>query len=222
MNPIAECEAKINRVREDFFLGLTRRIGGFRVRPMRVRDYILLDRFNSPLLSKQLPSDLELAMFLWWLSPQFDQWAGMARGWRVTRIGRWIQAIEAHIHGWRVKRALGRAPNDRWEAAVREAFDYIADTFQDAPMGGGAKAEEQYMYFLEGWHERLKAEHGWFSRDEFLSMTMPEVFANLRAIILRNGGKIFNKATHDMTGDIITRLTIGTLTPKDIAEGRLN
>lgn len=221
MNPIADCEAKINRVREDFFLGLTRTVAGFRIRPMKVRDYILLDRFNSPLLTKQEPSDLEIGMFLWWLSPQFDRWC-VDTGWRASRFGGWIQSLRAWIFARRVRLALGRAPNDKWEGATKAAAEYISDTFQDRPMGNGGEDEQQYVHLLESYYERFKHEHGWFSREQFLDMQMTEVFASLRSIILRNGGKLINKATHDKTGDILTRLTFGELTPEDIHAGRMN
>jgi hypothetical protein len=89
---------------------------GVPVRQMTLRDLLLLTRLKSPFLSGGFPSPENVASFLGFLSPDYKE----------GRLWAWCFSFK--------HRKL------KFEPAIAEIKEYLDDTFQDWPGGGGSNA----------------------------------------------------------------------------------
>src|SRR5690242_17192433 len=68
----AEAVEKEQIIRDAAFLPVNESIGGFLVRPLTLQHLLVLRAMRCPFLRSAIPAPLELAAFLWLLSPEFS------------------------------------------------------------------------------------------------------------------------------------------------------
>lgn len=202
------------RTREDSLLGLTYDLCGMKVRTMTIRDYVLLDRMESPFIHRIEPNEKDLALFLWLLSPQFKKWCN--RKWFS-----FLQPVAAFLHGRKVKRKFCRNIPESSEPIVLKCFEYIETMFFDSPpslRGGG----ESCTSYLTGWFDSLQSEYK-YTDVEIWSKGLPELFQRLNAIRQRNNPNVpsFNKQTDNVKAFVLLGLRRKEFTMEDLAQGRV-
>lgn len=215
---MAKAKQKQFRIRENALLGLSHDLCGIKVRTMTIRDYVLLDRTDSPFIRRISPTLAELALFLWILSPAFAKWCE-PKGWR-----KWfpfLQPMAAFLHGWKVKHKFGKKIPETSEPIVLKCFEYIDHMFFDAPpalRGGG----ESCLSYLTGWFDALQSEYH-FTNETMWSMSLPELFQRLNAIRQRNNPNVpnFNKGTDALKAYVLRGLRSKEFTMDDLAGGKV-
>ena len=200
--------------RENSLLNLTYDIFGFKVRTMTVRDYVLLERFRSPFISRVEPTLDDLSFFLWALSPQFNKWLG--RKW----LG-WLQPVAALFYGCKVRKAFGSKLPDTSEPAVVKCFEYIDTMFYDSPPAL-TKGGESCLCYLTGWFDAIQSEYH-FPSEQVWAMGLPELFQRLNAIRQRRNpsAPTFNKGTDQVKIFILSGLRSKEFTMEDLAKGKV-
>jgi hypothetical protein len=213
--------AALNQAREEQFLtrensllGLTYDLCGMTLRTMTVRDYVLLERFKSPFTNRLCPTDKDLALFLWVLSPQFQKWCD-------RKFFGWLQPVAAFLHGWKVKRRYCRNMPESSEPIAVKCFEYIDTMFFDAPpamRGGGVSC----LSYLTGWFDALQSEYT-MSNDDVWNMGLPELFQRLNAIRQRKNPEVpsFNKGTDNVQLWLITGLREKQFTEAELRAGKV-
>jgi len=163
-----EAIAEEARERERNFIGFSHDICGVKVRSMTVLDFIVLDSMESAFIKRTIPTLGDLTKFLWYLSIDFDSLpAGLRRSWAAFRFGRRVRRL------------------DVVDAAVR-GFAYVDAMFADMP--GGKDGGEPFASWLAVWTDLIRSEYK-CSRDDVLSMTLPEFFQSVRCIHKRANPK---------------------------------
>jgi len=103
-----------NEIRDAAFLRLTTRIGPIELKPMTPRDLLILDGLDNPVVSGGIPTSAQLADFMWKLSTEYKDGAR----WRRWRFAKRVAKLD-------------------FISTIQACFNYIRDTFQDAPAGSG-------------------------------------------------------------------------------------
>ena len=144
-------------VRDSAFLRLNETVCGFELRPMTLRDYIILRIANNPLLGDELPSPAELTQFLWTLS------VGYSRS-RLRRI----------FFGLRVNRAC--AYPLKAARLIDSCREYRKEAMQDAPGTTGRTGyRPSYYSDCTYWYGLLAREYG-CTMKEVLDMPLKILF----------------------------------------------
>lgn len=209
-------QAKSNQLvtRENSLLNLSYDLCGIKVRTMTIRDYVLLDRFGSPFISRSEPSMDDLALFLWVLSPQFDKWVN--RKWFA-----FLRPVAAFFYGRKVRKAFGKNIPDTSEAVVVKCFEYIDIMFYDSPPAM-VNGQESCLSYLTGWFDALQSEYH-FSSEQVWAMGLPELFQRLNAIRQRNNPSVpsFNKGTDSIKLFVLRGLRSKEFTMEDLKAGKV-
>ena len=212
---LVEAKREQFKTREDGWLELTHDICGFKSRTMTVRDYILLERHQSPFLYRKEPRMSDLALFLWVLSPQFDRWCN-----RKHFI--FLQHIHAFFYGKIVQWKFGRNIPESSEPAVVECFKYIDKMFFDCPASTRGSSESCLTY-MAGWFDQLQSEYG-TGEEQIWKMGLPRLFQSLQAITRRNNPSTpqFNQKTDRVKLYIMNGLRSGKFTMEQLREGKFD
>lgn len=231
----------VTATREDAWLGSTRVIAGKRVRPMSVDDFTILLQFESPLLTRQVPTPDELSFFLWVLSPEIERWHDR-KGWRKPWLGR-FERLESYLHSRHVRRTLKLGELERMEdewlrkhkvpftlpedcsfsIAIKQAFEYVDDMFLDKPPSLESKGVESGLCYLTSWFDWMQSEYHMPTK-EVWKMTLPVLFARLKAIQKRHRAKVpeFNTDRDKILQNIMAGLRQGFYTVADLRAGRVD
>lgn len=211
---IADAKRKQSTRRENALLNLTYNLHGFTVRTMTVRDYVLLDRANSPFISRREPDEYALAMFLWQLSPQFGSWV------KRDKFPFYAQFL-AFLHGRKVKKKFCRNIPESSEPVVISIFEYIDEMFMDSPPTL-ASGQESCLSYLTYWFDSLQSEYH-FSNEQIWDMGLPELFQRLSAIRQRRFPQVpqFNKNTDAVRLWVLRGLRSKEFTLEDLSKGRV-
>lgn len=214
MAAMATAQAEQFRTRENSLLGLTYDVCGMTLRTMTVRDYVLLERFKSPFTNRLCPTDKDLALFLWVLSPQFPRWCN-------RKLFAFLQPAAAFLHGRKVLRKYCRNMPESSEPIAVKCFEYIETMFFDAPpamRGGGVSC----LSYLTGWFDSLQSEYH-CSNEDVWNMGLPELFQRLNAIRQRKHPEVptFNKSTDNIQLWLIRGLREKQFTEADLRAGKV-
>jgi hypothetical protein len=190
-----EARRKDQMLRDREFAGCSYFIGGIRVRPMSLRDLHILEEIRCPFLYRKWPTNRELALFLWLLSPEIEKWHD-ERGWRKQ----WLAGLEywqSFLHGRRCRKLLrfrqfekavaALKPGENFTLpenspiahAIKQAFNYMDVMFRDGPQGHGGG--ESYFSHLAGWCDVIRSEYK-CPESEVMTMPLPKLWQVLRAI----------------------------------------
>lgn len=202
------------RSRENAWLDLTHDICGMRIRVMTIRDYVLLDRIESPFLFRIAPTVQDLTMFLWILSPQFQsiqRWPGI------------VQHIAAFLHAKTVKRKFGRNVPESSDEACKAAFKYVDEMFADAPPYVDRNHGESSLCYLTHWYDIVMSEYT-ITEKEFWSLQIPKLFQLIAAIARRNNPHMpqFNKGPDAIKARLLRGLREKQFSLDDLKAGRVN
>lgn len=154
---LREAVKRENDVRDASFLDLTTSICGIEIRQMTPRDLLILDGIGNPLVANALPSPVQLAEFLWLLSPRYRN---------RSPVRRFLFA-----------RSIRRL---NYIAAAKACSRYISDTFQDSP-GGGGPASVPYASWCGHIVHTIATNYGW-ERNTTIKLPLKELFQYLRCI----------------------------------------
>jgi hypothetical protein len=192
-----EALGKEQLVRDACFLPVTESVAGFELRPMTLRDYLVLKSARSPLLAGRIPSPDQLLAFLWQLSPWYRPRLSLAT------------IINRRLFVWHCRRLLPlREPRVRWkmglprwqeqaqkrlERAARLVLacrEYVKETFQDAPPSSSrAQLDPQFWGDAVALCAVLGREFGW-TEDYVLAMPLKRIFQYLKEIGHAHGAKV--------------------------------
>ncbi len=182
-------------IRDAAFLGITESIGAFEVVPMTLRQHAILRVMRHPLLGKEMPSPVDLANFLWLLSPGFTPQNTWAKR-RFMRLCRRTFFPPRYLP--LINTAWARARHHRKHDArmavaaeiVTKARAYVAETMQDKPPSVQTVGFEP-EYFSDAAHfcASFGREYGW-SQEEVLEMPLKRVFQYCNELKLHHGSKI--------------------------------
>lgn len=144
----AEAVMHERQIRESAFFPLNEKIGGFEVTPLTLLQYDMLRMIRSPLLwPEAIPDHLELAAFLWILSPHFQVNDCSAKRGHFKAC---LRFAPPSMPIWKTNRAMVRY-NAKFEACIKEAQaiigearKYIADATMDFPTGSGKSTKSYY------------------------------------------------------------------------------
>lgn len=203
------------RTREDAWTDPVGNVCGFKIRPIRVRDYVLLVKLRSPFISRREPTKHDLGLFLWMLSPGYDKWLF---GWRRFTG---LRGLAARWHGLRVHWRFCRDMPASSEPAVVECFKFVEKMFLDSPPSV-ASGRESGLHFITGWMDRIRAEYH-ASEEEVWLMSLPKLFSLLKAINQRTNPEMpnFDQKSDRVKIAILRALRQG-LTLDDLKAGKLN
>jgi hypothetical protein len=203
---VAKARNEQFRTRQDGWLELLHDICGIKIRTMTVCDYVLLERERSPFINRCEPTEKDLALFLWILSPQFKP--GKSK------------RIAAFLHGRKVHRLFCKDIPRTSEPAVIACFKYIDKMFADAPptIKGGA---ESSLTYLTGWFDTLQSEYHCSEADVW-AIGVPKMFQKLNAIMHRKNPNLpnFNQRTDRIKQEILNGLLEKRFTLDDLKNGK--
>jgi hypothetical protein len=152
--------------RENAYLSDVRRICGHDVRLMNARHWIMLDAAGVPFLAANVMGPIEVAIFLWVLSPAWKPGKCPERDEFLKRVA---------------KVKLG--------PARKQIAEYVDETFMD---GGGSRGSSSKAppatSFAAALVDLVASEYGW-REGEILDMPLVRLFQYLRRIDMRTNPK---------------------------------
>lgn len=183
---------------------------------MTVRDYVLLDHFKSPFLNRLAPTDADLKLFLWMLSPTCEKWID-----RKGRLAAGAQHLASYFYARKIHRKFCRNIPESSEAIALKCFDYVDLMMADRPGGKPAKQESTVCY-LGSWFGAIQREHH-LPTEEIWRMPLPVLFARLREIISKEDpdAQPGNWQTDEIKSAIARGLAAGKFSYDDLAAGRV-
>lgn len=180
----AEAIVRERFLRDSAFLGVTETVGGFELKPLTLRHYLLLRILRSPLLYDETPSPVELAQFLWSVSAEYST-DPKARKRFLKRCRKFTPPAPPLL--WESKRWRSRFNAALLEMAkcLTETREYISEAMMDRPpsrIGGGFAPD----YYSEvAWWVGL-FEHR-YTADQLLDMPLKALFQYLQEYKDRKG-----------------------------------
>jgi hypothetical protein len=173
------------------FMELTEDLAGYPVVPMTLWHYLALRAINSPLLSGDLPTESELAAFLWLLNPAYrveDPSAGRKRHLEACRRFCVPSKSLFRRRSW-ANRAAGALSVRR--EVIGRAREYVRATFADKDSRPGFGVS----YYCDAGFVigQFGREYGW-SRLETLATPLAQIFQLQKEIREAKvpGAKFFN------------------------------
>ena len=220
---LAEMRLRQVRAREDAWLGMPKRIAGFRVRTMTARDYVILEKMSmhrfkkpNPFLNRLMPTITDLTLFLWALSPQHEKWMDGV-GWRR----KWLPVLQHLEAFYFARRARKKIPPAKFADAIKKSFAYINEIFSNQPPSSGQRGESGLCY-LDGWFDQLQNEHH-LTTAEIWRMPLPVLFGRLAAIQTRKRNDVpaFNRFMDAVKAWVQNGLCKNKFTYEDLKSGRI-
>lgn len=177
MNPeqvISAAKEQENLVRDAAFLNLTETVSGFELRPLTLRDYLILKCTKSPFLGAEIPTRPQLIAFLWLMSPQFRP------GWSISVL------IDRRLFARRCRNRIKRDVD--FLSIVADCRAYIVEAFQDAPFSRTV----QPQYFSDACHfiSMFALQFHVWMPEGVLSMPVKQLFQFQNQIKLQDQGII--------------------------------
>jgi len=178
-------------VRASSFHLRTEKLLDFDVVPLTLRKYSLLRLLNSPFIPPfDTPSPIDLAQFLWVMSPQFDANDSQAKSAFFRRCRGFIQPAPPRL---RMLRWLWKSrcmDASIYEAALVDAARaFVAEAMQDRPEPVNAGLEAPAYYCDEiGLCAALGREHH-FEESSVIEMPLKRIFQYLKEIRDRDAAK---------------------------------
>ena len=178
-------------VRDTAFMPVTETVAGFELRPLSLRDWMLLRISRNALVTGDTPTPRDLSRFLWLLSPGYGPHAFLAY-WRFARRCRCFTppAPPLLATGKRMMRWHGRtlAAVTAGAEVVSAVRAYLKETLQDAPRGGSGGCHTQYWGDGCEITGALANAYGW-GEDYIMDMPLKRVFQHLKRIQAHQEGE---------------------------------
>jgi hypothetical protein len=185
----AEALKRERIIRDASFLNVTESVGGFEILPMNFRHYLILRLANNPLLFDRLPSPVDLAAFLWVLSPAYHP-QGLGRR-------KFLQSCRSFLPPlpplFPTRRSRARHARQS-ELAVKTAAhlwdcirEYKREIFDEMPGGKISGFDAPYWSDACSICAKFAREFGW-NRAETLSLPLKQLFQFLKEMKAINGG----------------------------------
>jgi hypothetical protein len=181
-------------VRDAAFYPVPELVGGFKCRPMTLTDYMILRTSKNPLLYGQVPTPEQLAAFLWLLSPEYrpTDLKGRAKFLKRCRKHFMPPPYRALLNTKRAQaRQLVRVQRATaiFDAVVKAALDYVAETLQDRPPRAATIVfEADYFSDAAGLCAQFARQYGW-SEQAVLAMPLKRIFQYLNEMQQHSGSK---------------------------------
>jgi len=155
-----EAVRRENDIRDAAFLDLTTSICGIEVRQLTPRDALILDGLDNPLMRGGIPTESQLAHFLWLLSPSYK-------------------------HGSKVRRFLfaRKVRNVKFIEATLACWSYVEDSFQDSP----PQSSDRTCRFASGIAhlvDRMASQYGW-TEEKILHSSFKKLFQYMKVMSAR-------------------------------------
>ena len=204
---LREAVEKEQFIRDAAFQPVNEFLGGFEVRPMTLRQYLLLRLAKSPLLVESVtPTPVQLAAFLWLLSPAYEPKFSRAKRQfnRRTRLflpppkpllptkramARWERKVQAHFFNF--------------TTILAQAREYVAHTMMDRPPVPSTMVnEEEPDYYSDAAYlcGLFAREYGWPEND-VLEKPLSRLFQYLNEIRRAHGAKVMFNPSDKVKGD---------------------
>lgn len=169
-----EAVERENAVRDESFLGLTETLCGIEVLPLSAYHFLILEAVHSPFVCGGVPNEVDIARFLWIVSPQFRP--------TTTRADRKLR-----------DKFIRRLSNLDWEQSVKAITTYTEDAFQDSP-GSRGGSQASYWSWIAGLVDFIASAYGWTERD-IIDIPLKRAFQYVRLIKSRESEAIhFNRS----------------------------
>ena len=165
----AEALKREQTARDVGILNVNSHFRGFEVRQITLRDWLILDAIDSPILRGEIPQPEEVARFLWVLSPRFVAGRGL--------FARWSR--------FRFVRKVAKLPYG--EASVF-CVNHVKDSFMEPPMQTASKNQEwiaPQVSFAASLIHTISHFYGW-TRSDVLAMPVKELFQYMKLIRIHN------------------------------------
>lgn len=158
--------------REQAFLAVTAPICGVPIQHMSVRHWMQLIGCKNRFIRGERPEPSDVAMFLWFLSPDYSTDADA----RTKFIAERVRPLE-------------------FMDVTREIYAYLNRVFQDIPQGDGSSQGKNYTAAVASIVDILASEYGW-TDEHILTLPLARVFQYLRRIEKRRDPKAmqFNRS----------------------------
>jgi hypothetical protein len=215
---IAEARAKQARARENAWKNISTDICGFKILPMTVLDFVILEQFGSPFINRKPPQLCDVCFLLWALSRKCRNW-NLERGWRKFHLP-FSRSTESFLYSARIRRFFSKHP-DKFESAVKAIFEYVDTMFMDAPPTVQANNSTGISY-LTGWFDLMQGEHH-MNEDKIWLMPLPQLFQRVLAIYRRKGIKVpvFNHIEDKLKSWVQMGIATKRFTFDDLATGKV-
>lgn len=200
------------KARDNAWKNLPVMIGGFSLRIMTVRDFVILDHYGSPFLYRQQPTVADIAFLFWTLSAQCNNW-NESKGLRKFSC---LRGIEAWLFTHGVVKSL---PDIK---VAQACFKYIQDIFADAPAHQDKGPESCNVSYLAYWFDLMQAEHN-LSVEDIWRLPLPQLFQRIRTINMRKGCRVpmFNPMEDKLKAWIQAGISSKRFTFDDLKSGRV-
>ncbi len=155
-------------------------ISGVVVRHMNARHHILLSGCRNRFVCGGRPRPEDVAMFLWFLSPEYSTEPGM----REAFVAETVRALD-------------------WESVVLDCYRYLARVYQDWPAHENSGPQKMYMAPVVWIVDLLASEYGW-TDEAILEMPLARIWQYVRRITLRKSPKapMFNPSDR-LVGELL-------------------
>jgi hypothetical protein len=170
--------------RDVAFLATTPPICGVPIVHLSLRHWVQLIGCRNRFIRGERPEPSDVAMFLWFLSPDYSTDAA-ARAKFVAERVRPLEFIDV----------------------TREIYVYLNRVFQDIPQGNGGSDGKSYTAPVASMVDLLAHEYGW-DDERILSLPLARLFQYLRRIEKRNDPKAlqFNRSERLISEWLANRL----------------
>ena len=161
---LAEAQAEESAAREHAFLPVRETICGIEVDGFAPLHFTILDAAQSPFVRGGLPTALDVAVFLWVVSPCYAP---------QNRFDRW--------------RFLRRVRGVDYAAAVKAIRNYVDASLSDSP-GGGGEPRIAYWSAMAGLVDLIASEYHW-SEEQIMRTPFRRLMQYARCIRARHDDK---------------------------------
>jgi hypothetical protein len=210
---VAKARSKQNAQRDNAWKNIPCMVWGLPVRIMTVQDYIILEHYGSPFVFRNLPTDADVAFFLWALSPECLKW-------NSRKYFPFLRSLAAWRFSRKIVKRLKQKP-EQFEEVVKSIFDYVENIFIDAPPSV-QKSNSSGVSYLASWFDMMQSEYS-FDMREIWNMPLPQLFQRILSIYHRKGIKVpvFNSIEDKVKQWVQDGISNRKFTMEDLAEGKV-
>ena len=206
----AEASERERLVRDASFLELTESVGGFELKPMSLRAYLVLRLVRSPILYGETPTVKEMEQFLWVLSPDWTpDLKSRARRMFFERFRQfeppprpWLRTARA-MRRWELRRDQVIAYGEKLIAEVRE---FMAETMLDRPGRSSGGPAPSYYSDACFWWGQLGRRGYPMTREQVLDTPLKILFQCIREATEAEGGRVSNASSAAAISEELKRL----------------